>query len=105
QYVPGQDSWVDGVGKDPSGNIYAAGVGFVDSTNLFTHGLVMKSADGGTTWQLSDDLGNGESNPGYETHAITSDAAGIVYAVADNWWTADPYHWIIRRSFDAGASW
>ena len=92
--------------KDPAGNLYSAGYACIDGANLSVVAVVRKSSDGGATWSTVDSFSNGEANPGYEYNAITSDAAGTLYAVGDNFWFSPyPSVWMVRKSTDGGANW
>jgi len=82
QFVAGKNSLPrEGLGKDASGNIYAAGDG-EDAAGLW-HALAMKSSDAGANWTTMDDFFDPGSasgqGPGYDA-GITADAAGNLYA-------------------------
>jgi hypothetical protein len=91
QYADGQDSWCYALSVDAYGNVYAAGR--VYDGNGVQRGVVRRSTDHGTSWQMVDDL-IGEFN------AFGIDSAQNLYAVGQSW-----PDWIVRRSSDRGATW
>ena len=100
QYAPGVAAENFGLAAAPSGVIYACGWAGDGTTR---HGLVMASADGGTTWSapLDDFVYAGTAT--MDDGGITIDSAGILY-VAGHYY-GNPQHQIVRRSTDAGSTW
>jgi hypothetical protein len=106
QYATGQ--WIDATGfaADDSGNIYVAGwsraqtivgSGKHTTTQTTIHWLVRKSADGGQTWTLVDDVtGASAAGAGFVPGAGVF-VVGAPYASSSSW--------MVRRSLDAGATW
>jgi hypothetical protein len=102
------------IGKDSSGNLYAAGSAAVD-VNGDDAAVIRKSSDGGLTWSVVDFFSNGEPpmplSDGLwydvEYYAVGADANGNIYAAGsyvDDF--ADGYqHWFARRSADGGLTW
>jgi hypothetical protein len=89
------------LGKDPRGNLYAAGFGF-DNTGK-VHWIVRKSTDDGTTWNTVDDF---KYSIGSATMAngFTSDSNGNLY-VSGYGYSKTGYTWLVRKSSDAGSTW
>src|SRR5437773_5635312 len=103
QYVHGADN--SGLAVAPSGIVFAAGTG---ETDTGYRALIRASADNGNTWALLDDF----LYPGlnYTIHSgIVSDAAGNLYVAGtgsdDGRANVGPFHGIVRRSTDSGATW
>lgn len=101
----GQGADNSGLAVAPSGVVFAAGTG---DAGTGYRGLIRASADGGNTWSMLDDF----LYPGlnYTTHSgIVSDFAGNLYVVGtaydDGSASGGPFHWIVRRSTDGGATW
>ena len=100
QYAAGKMAYAQDFTADNSGNIYAVGWGYdagTKKTPSNIHWLVRKSADGGKTWALVDDV------PGQQAcHAGFIPGVGV-FVVGD----ANSAHpsWMVRRSLDAGATW
>ena len=100
-----QGAYNAGLTLAPNGNLFGAGFG---DYSLGYRGLVRASADGGNTWSLLDDF----LYPGlnYTVFAgMVSDSAGNMYvagtAYDDGSADGGPFHWIVRRSTDGGATW
>src|SRR5437773_226528 len=74
---PGVDPRYLAVGSDPAGNLYAAGTYFdtVDP-NGTDHWFVRRSADGGASWQMVDDIGPFSGSWFNQANAVAADAAG-----------------------------
>jgi hypothetical protein len=102
QYVAGQTADSFGLTVAPSGVVYACGFGS-DGINA-THGLVMASTDGGSTWSAPiDDF----YFPGWGTRddgGIVADPVGNLY-VAGRYYSSGPSYRFVRRSTDGGATW
>lgn len=102
----GQDTENSGVAVGPDGTLFAAGDAY-DGVNY--RGLIRASPDNGNSWFLLDDyLYPGPSEINYTIYAgIVSDSAGNIYvagtAYGDN--PVGPFHWLVRRSTDGGATW
>jgi hypothetical protein len=103
QLLPGYDSGAQAMCKDLLGNIYAAGWGFMD-LSLDTAGVIKKSSDGGAPWSVIDAFSNGDAAPWCEYWGITSDAAGILYVVGNDPYSANGI-WFVRRSLNGGETW
>jgi hypothetical protein len=103
QLLPGNDSLVQAMGKDPLGNIYAAGYAAIDA-GYDTVAVIKKSSDGGATWSAIDAFSDGEAAPFCEYWGIVSDAAGKLYAAGDDPGSASG-SWFVRRSLDGGMTW
>jgi hypothetical protein len=107
QFALGFDSVAQCIAKDPTGNLYSAGYSF-NPTTVFA--VINKSSDGGTNWSVIDDFTNGDpTNSGFEYYGITVDAAGRLYAVGDDFWSANNDFqlggWFVRESLDGGQNW
>jgi hypothetical protein len=102
--APSGDVYLDSLAADPFGGIYAVGYAEIDTSYGYTVGLIRKSSDAGATWSIVDQFSNGQTAPGYEYHGITSDSAGTLYAIANNYFEMDD-HGIVRRSIDGGMNW
>jgi len=99
QYTPGQWVYPTGFAADNSGNIYVVGGGR-DATVVGSgknakvqstiHWLVRKSADGGQTWRLVDDLVTGQ--PIADAAAVVPGVGVFVVGAHFN------SQWIVRRS-------
>jgi hypothetical protein len=103
QYVQGADN--SGLAVAPSGLLFAAGTGEADTGY---RGLIRMSADNGSTWSTLDDF----LYPGLNytiNSGIVSDATGNLYvagtAYDDGSANGGPFHWIVRRSTNGGATW
>src|SRR5216117_603331 len=101
----GQGAYNAGLTIAPNGTMFGAGFG---DYSLGYRGLVRASADGGNTWSLLDDF----LYPGlnYTVFAgMVADSAGNLYVAGTAYddGSADdgPFHWIVRRSTDSGATW
>jgi hypothetical protein len=98
QYVPGNSTLARGATVDPAGNLYVAGSGTFPGAGIV--GITLKSSDGGLNWSDPPaDVFGTSPTPVYFS-AITSDAAGDLYAAG--WGTL---RWLVRRSQDAGLTW
>lgn len=88
-----------GIAEDSEGSIYVAGVVSGPSD---TRGLIRKSTDQGATWSTIDD----HMHPGaitcktYDVKALDSALFALGRCGNDS-----TYHWVIRRSRDAGRTW
>src|SRR5438067_928827 len=75
------------IGKDSSGNLYAAGSAAVD-VNGDQAAVIRKSSDGGLSWSVVDFFSNGEPpmplsnccSYDFQYYAIGADANGNIYA-------------------------
>src|SRR6266566_5773648 len=108
QYVPGQAAESDGLALAPNGTLFASGSG-ADSSGV-RHGLVMASANVGTTWSgLLDDFVYPGTHTTLYNAGMVADSAGNLYvagtAYDDGTPSGGPNHWIVRRSTDNGATW
>src|SRR6185503_6180660 len=90
--------------KDPYGNLYVAGSGENPTSPNNFAAVIRKSSDGGNTWSVVDffDNGAGSAPEWWEYYGITCDAAGILYAVGDDFESGT---WLVRRSLDGGLTW
>jgi hypothetical protein len=106
QYAAGQ--WIDATGfaADNSGNIYVAGWGQAQTivgsgkhmtTQTTIHWLVRKSADGGQTWTLVDDV-QGPTGSFGAAGAGFVPGAGVFVVVAPYAGSSSP--WMVRRSLN-----
>jgi hypothetical protein len=95
----GFDAVAQAMGRDPFGNVYAAGYAVLNANYDFV-AAIKKSGDGGATWSVIDNFSQGESTPSYEYLGIASDAAGILYAAG-----AGNIGWFVRQSLDSGVTW
>ena len=102
QYTLDKGSYAFGTGADDLGSVYVAGRG-IDSANV-NHALVMRTGDGGATWQTLEDY---NYQPGVTTGftSIGVDPNQNLYALG----TASPgtggTRWLVRKSADHGATW
>jgi hypothetical protein len=100
QYAAGQ--WIDATGfaADNSGNIYVVGWGRDASRKSYLHWLVRKSADGGQTWTLVDDV---------QGPTVDFGAAGAGFVAGSGVFVVGaPYagsssSWLVRRSITGEA--
>jgi hypothetical protein len=105
QLLPGNECAVRAMGKDPLGNLYAAGYAAIDA-NYDNAAVIKKSSDGGATWSVIDAFVYPATAPYCEYLAFTSDAAGTLYAAGDYWDNdVTDEHWFVRRSLDDGMNW
>jgi hypothetical protein len=96
------NSYAYGIDSDVNGNVYVTGgAGITVNKINKTHWITRKSADGGTTWRVVDDVASGSFNNG---RAATVDAYGRVF-VAGQVVIGNTNHWITRGSTDGGATW
>ena len=106
QYAAGQ--WIDATGfaADDSGNIYVAGWGQAQTivgsgkhatTQIYNHWLVRKSADGGQTWTLVDDVQVPAGSVGAAGAGFVPGAG--VFVVGDPY-TSSASSWLVRRSLN-----
>jgi len=103
QYLAGQPSVNFGLTVAPSGMLFASGYGF-DASGT-SHGLVVSSADGGSTW--SGDLDD-FVYPGSTTrhdNGIVADSAGNLYVAGRYYFSTGNFHQYVRRSADGGGTW
>lgn len=84
---------------DESGNLYAAGYGSTPS-NLF----VRKSSDGGISWATVDNFQYASGQNSY-AFAFGVDPFGSLYSAGQGDDSGGAFHWIVRKSTDAGSSW
>ncbi len=105
QYVPGYSAQAFAITLDPAGNLLVAGDARENSTILSLDALVQKSADGGSTWSISDNFS--PTSSGLATYiGVTSDTAGNIYAVGSlNPLDGTGYYWLVRESADGGNTW
>ena len=106
-YLPGTNTAFVGFGVDPAQNLYALG-----SVNLGasgTHWLVRKSADGGATWQTSDEFVYQAGWVQGAQAGFAADNSGNIYVAGYAYPTSGPQAgimvWIVRKSSNAGTSW
>jgi len=98
-----------GVGADTSGNLYVVGQGFVSSgksgKNAYSHWIVRKSANGGSSWSTVDDFQlspTGNSGAG----RFIADSNGNLYVAGGtpfNQWFAN--EWIVRKNPGGTGTW
>jgi hypothetical protein len=103
QLVPGYQSIVQAMAKDPSGNLYAAGYAVIDA-KADEVAVIKKSSDGGATWSVMDAFSHGAAKSWVSYSGITSDAAGTLYAAGYDSYTPNG-SWFVRRSLDGGLTW
>lgn len=104
QYQSGSSSSDDiepVLGKDIYGNLYVAGSSFDSEGNV--HWIVRKSTDSGSTWNTVDDF----RTTGIVSIAtsFTSDANGNIYVAGYGSTSHSGYHWFVKKSNNAGATW
>jgi hypothetical protein len=97
QYAAGQSIDATGFAADDVGNIYVVGWGRDASKKNYLHWLVRKSADGGQTWTLVDDVQGPTGNFGAAGAGFVP-GAGIFVVGAPYAGSASP--WLVRRSLN-----
>ncbi len=97
-----KDTSVEGIGRDPAGNIYAVGA-MNDSSNT-VHWITRKTTDTGSSWSNIDNyqLASGKDA---KNQGISSTSTGILFAVGSATDSSSVQHWIVRKSTDAGITW
>lgn len=106
QYVAPNPSVNFGLVVAPSGTVFASGIGGIGGG--YYQGLVMASADGGTTWSAPIDAfaypggANGGSNTFYDA-GIACDSTGNLY-VAGSAFT-QPHRWLVRQGTSGRLNW
>lgn len=88
--------------RAPNGDLYS--VGESEDANSITHWTVSKSTDGGSTWSAVDTYLLHAPQYSYATNVAT-DTAGSIYVIGSARDAALAYHWVVRKSTDAGATW
>src|SRR6266478_3443126 len=103
QYVTGQAAVNFGLTVAPSGTLFASGYGF-DASGA-SHGLVVSSADGGSTWSgaLDDFVYPGSTTR--HDNGIAADSAGNLYVAGRYYFSTGNFHQYVRRSADGGGTW
>lgn len=88
-----------------AGAIYVAGSA-LDSSN-YTHWIVRKSTDGGSTWSTVDNynLVTAKISIAYGIGVVGSGSAAGVYVVGAAVDSSNVNRWIVRKSTDGGATW
>ena len=97
--ILGDDPWYSAVGSDSAGNLYAAGI-YTDQSdpNITDHWFVRRSADGGVSWSIVDDVAPFSGSWFNQANAIAADAAGNVYVAGFLNTTSTSDAWIVRKS-------
>src|SRR6266851_6805971 len=103
QYAPSEWAVNFGLAVAPSGILFASG--YAGDSSGVGHGLVMASADSGSTWSAPvDDFvypGSNTRNDG----GIVADSAGNLYVAGRYYFSSGPSYRFVRRSTDGGATW
>src|SRR6266699_2437327 len=97
--ILGDDPWYSAVGSDSAGNLYAAGI-YTDQSdpNITDHWFVRRSADGGASWSIVDDVAPFSGSWFNQANAIAADAAGNVYVAGFLNASSTSDAWIVRKS-------
>ena len=88
---------------DKSNNVYVCGYG-IDSSNDPASWIVRKSADGGSTWSISEAyqyVTGKVSGPS----AMATDANGNIYVDGYGDDSSGISHWLVQKSEDSGTTW
>lgn len=101
--VAGFDATAAAITTDFAGNIYVAG-SVKEALGGPWGWVVRKSTNGGTTWSIVNEYRLDASRSAVVNN-LRSDIFGNIYVTG---WAEDGsgvFHWIVRRSADAGATW
>jgi len=101
-YQPASTNNPLSIAVDSSNNLYTAGVS-TDATS-FTHWIIRKSSDGGSTWAVIDDY-QLATNKYAGAIKVFIAPNGTVYAVGGALDSSDSQHWIVRKSTNNGVTW
>ncbi len=102
QYSSTYNTEAYSIGVDSSDNVYWAGYGTDSSSKK--HWLIRKSTDSAQTWSTLDEYqyATGQSAAAYSG---MTDNSGNLYAVGNARDNSANWHWIVRKSTDAGKTW
>jgi sugar lactone lactonase YvrE len=102
QYIPPNPTVNFGLAVAPSGTVFASGIGGIGGG--YYQGLVMASADGGSTWTAPLDAFTytGGVNTVYDG-GIACDSSGNIYVAGSAF--AQPHRWLVRQGTAGGTSW
>lgn len=77
-----------------NGTVYASGWAYSSKTRK-NHWIVRTSADGGTTWSISDSFSYGGST--VEVNGMTQDAAGNLFVCGKASNSTGKFYWLVRK--------
>jgi hypothetical protein len=104
QYVAGKNCGAGAMSADLSGNVYVVGTA-ADASGV-GHWLVRRGSDGGTTWSSVDDISGARAlGIGFVPNAGLFAMGSISTVTSSKNKTTTTSPWVVRRSFDGGATW